>query len=422
MLHLFTRETGAPSAKADRKFDEIVSLLDGSGRVSVAGNIVNSNTAMQQATVWACVRILSEVIASLPIRIQRLRGGTWRELDSHSALDLIHRPNNWQTPPELFSHLVSWSELRGNGYYFKLKNDRGEIGQLIPLKGDAVNVTQQQDWSITYSVSEANGFTGIFGEADVLHHRNFGTSGFMGLSTITNLRNAIGLAMRAEEHGGRLFSNGAQLGKHFKLGTGNAETIEAFRAKLVEHYSGAQNAHRPFVTGGDVEVTELGMTNTDAQFLETRKMQKQEIAGAFGVPLFVLNDTEKSTSWGTGLEQQLRAFKTLSLAPRLNRLVWTLRRELLPSAEQRRTRFLFETDVLTMADFQERMDGWRTAIESGVMAPNEVRQREGLNERENGDGYRIPVNIAIEGEQPPPAEAPPVETPPDEDESAGTTV
>jgi len=140
------------------------------------------------------------------------------------------------------------------------------------------------------------------------------------------------------------------------------------------------------------------MTQDDAQFLETRHFTKQEIASSFGVPLFMLNDVQKSTTWGTGLEQQLRAFLTLSLQPRMNRITQTLRRELISQQSRKKTRFVFDTDSLTLGDFKDRMDGYRAGIESGVMTPNDAREIEGRNPRDGGDDYRKPLNIGIEGE------------------------
>ena len=394
---LLTR-TSRPAEVKERSFDEIIALLDGNGLGSSAGVTVTTSTALQQATVWACVRIISEVVAQLPIFMQVRRAGRWVDLDDHPALRLLAEPNQWQTPHELIAHLMVWAELRGNGYYLKATSADGRIQRLMPLQGDGIEVRQLTDWSLEYKVSGENGVRGQFGSDQILHFRNFGTSGYMGLSTIGNLRNTIGLALRTEEHGARLFSNGSQLGTVFMLPAAKAEQVEQFTEQLRQKHQGAQNAHKPFVVGGGVEVKELGMSNEDAQFLETRHFSKQEIASAFGVPLFILNDTKNSTTWGTGLEQQLRAFKTLSLQPRLDRLAQTLRRELLLPNERGRIRFVFDTDELTLGDFKDRMEGYAKGIEAGILNPNEAREIEGRNPREGGDDYRQPMNIGIEGQ------------------------
>ncbi|RLB67687.1 MAG: hypothetical protein DRH08_03050 [Deltaproteobacteria bacterium] len=154
----------------------------------------------------------------------------------------------------------------------------------------------------------------------------------------------------------------------------------------------------PVLSGADINEFN-GVSQTDAQYIESRKMQKQEIASLFGVPLFLLNDTEKTTTWGTGLEQMSRSFIRFSLSPRLNRLGQTLVRELIPENDRQNTRVLFDTDQFTLGEFKDRMDGYRSGIETGVLNPNECREVEGRNPREGGEDYRQPANIDIEGEQ-----------------------
>lgn len=407
-MHLFTRTSNPAASKAGHSFDEIISLLDvGGAAQSHAGVRISTAIALQNATVWACVRILSEIIAQLPLYMQAKRGDQWVDLNDHDALRLLNSPNDWCSRHDLIQHLITWSELRGNGYCFKGFTSDGRLAALLPLQSDKVTV-RRNGWAITYTASEDNGFSGTFEPSVILHLRNISTDGYRGLSTITQLRHALGVAIRAEEHGAKLFAQGAQIGKHFSLPQATAEQVKEFRDAL-RAWEGAANAHKSFVTGGDVKVESVAMTNEDAQFLQTRKLQLQMIAGAFGVPLFLLNDTEKSTTWGTGLEQMFRAFKTASLGPRLSRLTQCFQRELLKPKERDQLRFVFDTDELTMGDFKDRMEGYNKAIMSGVLNPNECREIEGRNPREGGDDYRQPSNILIEGDEPPPAPEP---TPP----------
>lgn len=361
--------------------------------------MVTTDSALQQATVWACVRVISEVLAQLPVKIQtKNESGQWVDSE-HDALRLVHEPNEWQSKHEFISHLTSWAELQGNGYYFKSRDSRGGVRELIPLQADGVEPKHQKTvFRLRYKVSGDNRIEGEFNADRILHMRNFGTDGWVGLSTIANLRNCIGLALQTEEHGARLFKQGAQPGLAIKAPSATQEQIERLQQKLADKYEGAVNAHKTMVLQGDMSLEKIGMTNEDAQFLETRHFSKQEIASAFGVPLFILNDTKNSTTWGTGLEQQLRAFKTLSLGPRIKRLGSTLDRELLMPDERATTRFAFDLDELDMADFKDRMEGYRSGIEAGVLNPNEARDIEGRNPREGGDKYRKPMNTGIEGE------------------------
>jgi len=387
--------------EAGRSDAEILALLDGGGgggRTS-SGVIVTEKNAMRQATVWACVKIISEVIAQLPIGVQQREGDSWIAAPDHKALSLLNAPNDWQTAHEFVSHLFTWSELRGNAYALKVRDGTGAVVRLMPVPADSVTVKQLPDWSLAYVVRpEGTGVAGTFPASEIFHFRNFGTNSVVGMSTIGQLRESIGLALRTEQHGSKLFQHGASIGKVISAPSATPEQITLLQNQLAEKYEGAQNSFKTMILQGDMKVDTVAMSNSDAQYLEVRQYQKQEIASAFGVPLFILNDTAKATTWGTGLEQQLRAFLTISLQPRLCRAAQTFARELLPPAERMRTRFVWDTDMLARGDFKDRMVGYKTGIEAGVLNPNESREREGLNPRDGGEDYRQPLNIGTEGD------------------------
>jgi HK97 family phage portal protein len=379
---------------------EILAILDGQGVYSQSGALVTSATALQQATVWACVRTLSEVVAQLPVMVQtRNDDGQWMNAPDHGVLRVVHEPNDWQTSHEYIAHLMTWSELRGNAYYYKATDARGRVMRMYPLRADDVEAKPTNNFSMVYTVGGNSRLQGRqLAASEMFHLRNFGSDGYMGLSTIENLRNSIGLALTTEQHGSNLFKNGAQPGLMITAPSATQDQVEALQKKLDDKYTGAGKSHKTMIMRGDMTAQKISMTQGDAQFLETRHFSKQEIASAFGVPMFILNDTQKATTWGTGLEQQLRAFKTISLAPRLNRLAQTMARELLGRNEKRMTRFMFDTDALTLGDFKDRMDGYRAGIESGVLSPNEAREVEGRNPREGGNEFRQPANIQTEGQ------------------------
>lgn len=386
-----------PRQEGTRSTAEVLAILDGNGEYTDSGSLLTTNRALQQATVWSCVRILSETIASLPIKVQRRENGQWMDTLEHPANNLLTQPNEWQTGHEYISHLVLWSELRGNAYYYKTKDARGDIRRMYPVQSDDVQIDFTDSYRLSYKVRSGK-MQGTFAPDDMFHLRNLGSDGYMGMSTISMMKNTIGMALSTEQHGNKLFKNGAQPGLIITAPSATQEQIAALQRKIDDKYAGSTNAYRTMILRGDMKAEPLSMTQSDAQYLETRHFTKQEIASAFGVPLFVLNDTQKSTTWGAGLEQQLRAFKTLSLAPRLNRLTQTFKRELLGRNERSITRFIFDTDVLGLADFKDRMEGYRAGIESGVLSPNEAREVEGRNPRDGGDEYRKPLNIGIEGE------------------------
>lgn len=392
---MFLSRRQQPQASTD--FNQTIARLD----KEVFGNQgtpVGTRSAMGQATVYACVRIISEIIAQLPMNVQQRQNGGWVTSDNHRLYQLLAEPNEWQTRHDLIASLVAWSEIRGNGYQYKVFNGAGEVQRLIPLESDSVSTQIMPNFSLQYTVATVYGINGIFDKSRILHHRNFGIEGYQGLSTIGNHRRGIGLAIQLEQHADSAYTQGMQTNKWLHLEDPPSVEQKAEIDDYLAKFSGAAAAGKiPYIANGEFKEFK-GISATDAQYIETRKLQKQEIAGIFGVPLFLLNDTEKGTTWGSGLEQISRAFVRFSLNPRLNRLKQTLHRELVMPGVKRSTRIEFDTDHFTLGEFKDRMDGYRAGIESGVLNPNECRDLERRNPRDGGDDYRQPANIMTEGE------------------------
>lgn len=396
-MFLTPRKQPAPSMQST-DFNAIINRLDGGGS-SLLERGMGAQRALTQGTVYACVRIISEIIAQLPMEVQQRRNGGWETATDHRVNRLIAEPNDWQTAHDFLSFLVTWAELDGNGYYYKLYNGAGEVAGLLPVESSSANVDMQPDMSLRYTISTTYGLNGIYKRDRILHHRNFGTEGYRGLSTIDNHRRGIGLGIQLEDHASNSYKNGLQTNKWLKLEDTLDEEQKEELEKFLAAFSGPDNAGTiPYFSGADLNEFS-GMSATDAQYIETRKHQEQRIAAIFGVPLFLLNDTDNSTTWGSGLEQISRAFVRFSLNPRLNRLTQTLHRELIPAGVKRSTRIVFDTDQFTLGEFKDRMEGYRAATESGVLNVNECREIERRNPRDGGDEYRIPANILTEGDE-----------------------
>jgi HK97 family phage portal protein len=242
---------------------------------------------------------------------------------------------------------------------------------------------------IRYTYREANGAETNLPAEQVMHLRGLSTDGIMGMSVIQAAAEAIGLSLRTEEHGARLFSNGAQPGvilKHpLQL---SAEGAKKLKASFDEKHSGAGNAHATILLEEGMSVEKIGMTSEESQFLEGRKFQRSEIAMFFGVPPHMIGDVERGTSWGSGIEQQSLGFVTYTLLPWLTNLEEAFARDLIPEADQGRFSYKFSTDALTRADFRTRQEGRKIQFEAGVISPNEWRRSEGLNPRDGGDVFR----------------------------------
>ena len=338
--------------------------------------------------MYACVRILSESIASLPIELMQRKGTKTVNVLDHPAVSLLAEPNEWMTCHDLMQFWVAHSELRGNAYAFKVKDGTGRVRQLLPLTPDQVGAVQNSDWSIDYTVGTDKQIAGVYNAQRVLHLRNFGTDGWMGLSTVTLHRDEIGLAMQTQKHGAVLFKNGAQIGKVVEHPAQLGEQAYArLKESIQKTYTGADNAHKTLILEEGMKLSTVGMTNEDAQFLDTRRFSKQEIASIFGVPMFLLNDTEKSTTWGSGLEQISRAFLNYTLKPRLDRITKTLARELLTPEERKTHFFRFDVDEFTLGDMSARFSAYKTGVEGKIITPNEARSWEGLDPIDGGDEF-----------------------------------
>lgn len=379
-----------PESEKGMTVDQVLQALDSLASSTASGISVTQMTAMQQSTVFACVRILSESIGMLPIMMKERQGGKLVDVKEHDALGLLLEPNGWQTPQDFWSFIVSNIELQGDGFAYKNRGAKGKVLELLPMQAKDTTVKQKEDFSLEYKnpVFGRNGLS----QDQIFHTRNLSLDTIRGASTISLHKEAIGLAKQTEAHGAALFKNGAQLGRVFehpeKLGD---KAFEHLRDSLEKEYAGAANAHKTLILEEGMKVGNAAMTNEDAQFLETRRFQKQEIASIFGVPMFLLNDTEKSTTWGTGLEQLSRAFVAYTLRPRVTRLQQSLKRELLNRNERRRFEFKFDTDAFAMGDLANRFNAYSTGINSGILSPNEAREREGMNPREGGDEYFVSV-------------------------------
>lgn len=386
-----------PRREKSRSFEDVIAMLSGGAASNDSGVYINTDTAMRQSTVYACVRIISEMIAQLPIEVQTKVGAQWHTAEYHDILGLLAEPNEWQTQHDLISTLVSWSEMAGNGYMYKIRAGDGVVKKLIPLEARSVGVGIARDMSLDYTIASEYGVSGTFKGDRVFHLRNFGTQGYIGLSTIGNHREGIGLALQLERHATAAYKNGLQSNKWIKLERPLVgEALTGFKAEIEKYQGAAATGKMPAIS--DAEIKEFsGISAVDAQYIESRRMQKEEIATMFLVPLFLLNSTD-NTTWGSGLEQISRSFVRFSLNPRLSRLAQCLIRELVAEKDRGKTRVVFDTDQFTLGDFKDRMDGYRSGIESGVLNPDECREIENRNPRKDGDKYRKPINIGIEGE------------------------
>jgi len=364
------------------------------GAESASGTRVTPETAMRVAAVYACVRIISGAVANLPIDIKRRVDDRTREDASDLAIwtTLRRRPNKWQKPAQFKRMMQAHVLLRGNAYAAKVKNFRGEVLALIPLHPDRVEVKQLDDLSLEYLYTRKDGGRVRYKQDEMLHLMGLTLDGIKGVSPIAYARESIGLSMAMERQGAAVFRNGARvsgmLSHPSKLGK---ETVETLRASLQEFREGGALEGKDLVLEEGMKYERMAMTQEDAQWIESRKFSRSDIAMFFGVPPHMIGDTEKSTSWGSGIEQQSQGFVTYTLEDHLTMWEEAVTADLNtdPLVYAR-----FKREALVRGDLKARWEAHVKSMQWGVRSPNEIRTMEDENPREGGDVYYDPPNAA----------------------------
>lgn len=365
---------------------------------SKAGVAVNVDTAMTVSTVYACVKILAESIASLPLKVYRKTADGREEVPEHPAWSLIKdEPNDVQTSFDFREMIQGHLGLRGNAYAFVQRDSYFSPTALIPMDPTKVEVMRVGDFGIAYRYMGK-----VLSGTDVLHLRGLSSDGLVGISPISVMRESIGLSLATEEHGARLFSNGARPGgvlEHPE--TLDEETMARLRSQFDSAYAGASNAGKTIVLEEGMKWTTVGLSSDDAQFLETRRFQVEEVARAYRVPLHLLQSTEKSTSWGTGIESLSMAFVTYTLRPWLCRWEQTLNRTLLTEQDKKSgLYFSFSLDGLLRGDQKTRYESYAIGRNWGWLSVNDIRKLENMNDLPDtqGDIYLQPLNMSPAGQ------------------------
>lgn len=354
---------------------------------------VTEETAMQVSAVWACVRLISQTVASLPILVYR-KTGKGRELapDHWFAQLMARRPNMYQTRYEFWEHQVGNLALHGNMYAQKVER-AGRIVALMPM-----NPLQVETALIAGRVLHQFGQDGniaVFAAESVWHARMNGDL-IVGRSPLQFGRNLIGVAQAAEMAVTKIYENGGK----------RSGSISFDRLLTPEQRQQVRDNFGALATGNDdrLLVLEMGakfepisMSPQDIELLASRKFQIEEICRWFGVPSVLVNDTSGSTTWGSGIEQIVMGFYKLNLRPYLEAIENSIATHLLNDEEREEYEVEFDFEGLLRADQKTRFDGYRIGIYAGVLTPNEARAMEYLPAKEGGDalfmqGATVPID------------------------------
>ncbi|WP_235916947.1 phage portal protein [Brucella anthropi] len=365
-----------------------------SGTVTASGAAVTPDSAMRVAAVYACVRIISGAVATLPLHIKRRVDERTREDASDTPIWAVlrRRPNRWQTPSQFRRMLQAHLLLRGNAYAMIVRS-RGLVQELIPLHPDRVEVRQTDDLALEYIYTRQDGRRIRLRQDEVFHLVGLTLDGVHGVSAIAYARETIGLSLAMEDHGATTFRNGARVSgvlKHpNKLGP---EAVANLKAGLEEFRSGGEQEGKNLILEEGMDYARIAMTAEDAQWIESRKFSRTDIAMFFGVPPHMIGDTEKSTSWGTGIEQQSIGFVAWTLEDHLTMWEEAINRDLIGAEDDLYARF--NRAALVKGDIKARWEAYVKGLQWGVYSPNEIRALEDQNPRDGGDVFYPPPNTA----------------------------
>lgn len=369
---------------------------------SASGKVVTERSAMQMTAVYSCVRILAEAIAGLPLHLYRYRddGGKEKAIDHPLYLLLHDEPNpemsSFVFRETLMTHLLLW----GNAYAQIIRNGKGEVVALYPLMPNKMSVDRDTDGHLFYTYQRSNeeapiaeGTKVVLSPKDVLHIPGLGFDGLVGYSPIAMAKNAIGLAIATEEYGSKFFANGATPSGILEY-PGTVKDPEKVRDSWTRGFSGSGNAHKVAVLEEGMKYTPISISPEQAQFLETRKFQINEIARIFRVPPHMVGDLDKSSF--SNIEQQSLEFVKYTLDPWVVRWEQSIQRTLLQDEEKSRYFVKFNLEGLLRGDYQSRMNGYATARQNGWMSANDIRELENLDRippESGGDLYLINGNM-----------------------------
>ena len=380
----------------DKAADAGYSFLFG---CTTSGKPVNERTAMQTTAVYACVRILAEAIASLPLHVYEYQDDGGKKLvHDHPLYYLLHdEPNPEMTSfvfrETLMSHLLIW----GNAYAQIIRDGAGRVLGLYPLLPDKMEVQRDDKGNIYYVYSRNSDENPTFKEygniklkaEDVLHIPGLGFDGLIGYSPIAMAKNAVGMTLACEEYGASFFANGANPGGVLEH-PGVLKDPSKVRESWNSVYRGVSNAHKIAVLEEGMKYQQIGIPPEEAQFLETRKFQINEIARLYRIPPHMVGDLDKSSF--SNIEQQSLEFVKYTLDPWVIRWEQSLQRSLLLPGEKGKYFIKLNVDGLLRGDYQSRMNGYAVGRQNGWFSANDIREMENMNpipDEEGGNLYLI---------------------------------
>lgn len=395
-----------------------------SGFSNEARQEITEGRALQVGAVFRSIRIISEVAAALPMHayLGQPNGDRVAVPDSHWLEGLITEPNEVMTGDEYretqFAQMAGW----GNGYSRRVPNASGRTTELWPQIPGQMGVYRNADRTVRYTYPDPNGTPEQLTPDQVLHLRAFTMDGYMGLSPLALARESLGLTVGADRYAASFYAQG---GRPAHILTVDKTLNDQQRAQIRREYGGIgdmsaddakkveyQTGKRMWLLEGSLKYSSVTVSPEDMQMLETRQFQVADIARFFGVPLFLLMETSKDTSWGSGLEQMNLGFLTYTLRPYLQRMCTIWNRRIVPSADRGRLFVDIDPTPLLSLDSVAMKELFASNTQNGIQTRNEVRRAMKLPQSKEKNADALTVQTALTtldklGTNPPPAGTPP---------------
>lgn len=366
-----------------------------------SGAEVDENTALEYVPYWACVKVLRETIASLPVILYKRTSSGKERATNHSAYNVFHlRANPEQTAYDYKEMTASHFLIYGKSYSEKVYNNKGELAELWPLMPWNMN-PKRKDGKLYYFYDLPNGKQHVFLREELLVLNNFTLTGIEGERVINYIKQCLGTGMAADEYGARFYSNDSAPGGIIEMpGHLKKENIERFKDSWEKNYGQLSNKHRTAILEDGAKFHELTVAPDKAQFLETRKFQQQQTAAFHRIPPHLIGDLDRATY--TNIEQQSLEFVNYTMLPYFVRFEQNFTTQTLTEKEQKKLFYEFLVDALLRGDIEARYRAYKTGREMGVLSADDIREKENMNKLPDGIGekYYIPMNWSEMGIEP----------------------
>ena len=363
-------------------------LLDALTLNSSSGVTVTEDKALRVAAVYSCVRVLSTTFAALPLHLKRDDGDSTVTAKDHPLNELLHiLPNNEMTAYNHRQLIMSALLLKGTSFNEIARDGRGRVREITPLCGD-MNVTRSKSGALVYEYEDGR----TFDSSRIWRISGYSDNGIIGRTPIELARETIGQAIAASEYGGNNFKNGGRPSGVLEI----AQRLDPEQRKEVldawnRSHMGSGNSGKTALVHNGAKFTPISMSAQDAQFIETLKLQRTEIAGFYGVPPHMIGDLDRATF--SNIEHQSLNFVIYSLLPHLVNFEQTVYRDLLTKEERKSYKAKFNVEGLLRGDSKSRAEFYKALHNMGAIQTNEIRAHENMNPVDGGDARYMQINM-----------------------------